>query len=422
MLQTPKAYTVMCKNPWVDRQVSIRKLGLEEMGVGMEVEARPDGDVNRSVSVRVCFIPALRAYKIFVFTDTNTSTSGTNFRGILRANGHYKNTILPCNSFECHSKLCVGHSFGFPVGLPVPVSPTEIREVFYGNEGIIQFSKVNDLVCDLPASGGRIVSFIAFEPFESFLCLSISIFRSIGQKFASAEAYVSLLMANVLSEVELLEDFTITIEKGNGGKGIYAYINTYDSIIFLGDFKVLSYSNEYMFSIKSEECGFPTIIYELHESAVCSIYCDRYNNSTIETLEITGLPLRVVATASWDIEWDINTIDMAIIIEYSNGIFEQVICYLGMQPIMFSDVFIEPFLETEFSIQEHVQSHTKVPAYNSQPVNLFTLLGSWFKDVESDSLPHFHSNTRLYISLESIYKFCPIPPHPYGWGLLGRGG
>ena len=369
MLQTPKAYTVMCKNPWVDRQVSIRKLGLEEIGVGMEVEARPDGDVDRSVSVRVCFIPALRAYKIFVFTDTNTSTSGTNFRGILRANGHYKNTILPCNSFECHSKLCVGHSFGFPVGLSVPVSPTEIREVFYGNEGIIQFSKVNDLVCDLPASGGRIVSFIAFEPFESFLCLSISIFRSIGQEFASAEAYVSLLMANVLSEVELLEDFTITIENGNGGKGIYAYINTYDSIIFLGDFKVLSYSNEYMFSIKSEERGFPTIIYELHESAVYSIHCDRYNNSTIETCygDYRIAPTSCCEfTASWDIEWDINTIDMAIIIEYSNGIFEQVICYLGMQPIMFSDVFIEPFLETEFSIQEHVQSHTKVPAYNSQ--------------------------------------------------------
>ena len=429
MLQTSETHTVMCKNPWVDRQVSIRRLGHKEElgGVGMEVEARPDGDVNRSISVRVCFIPALWTHKISVFTGACTPTSGTNLGGILRANGHHENTILPCNSFECHPKLCVGHSFGFPVGFPIPVSPTEIREVLYSNEGIVFLCKVNDLMCDLPASGSRIVPFIAFEPLESLLSLSMP-FRSIRLEFASAEAYIPLLMADILSEVELFEEFTITIENGNSSKGIYTNINPYNSVIFLRDYKLLSYSNEYMFPIESEECRFPAIVDELHESAVCTIHCDRYDNSAIETCY---RDYRVTSagccefTASWDIEWDVNTVDMTTIIENGNSIFEQVICNLRMQSIMLPDVFIEPFMKAEFSVIFRSMFNDIpecLPITANKHINFFAFLNGWFKDVEPDSLPHFHSNTSSYIDLKDIYKFRPIPPHPYGWGLLGRGG
>lgn len=396
MLQTPYIHPVMDRNTCVDRQVSIRSLVVKKLLIAnMEVNPRPDGDIDRSVSVTVSLIPTFCTLKDSTVASTFSTTPTTYLRGISRVNRSNQYIILSSDAFECHSERAVRHTFGLTVTLPMSLRFIEMFKVFDTDKSIILLSKFNDLMSDLVTSSLGIVSFIPFEFTEGTLCVPTS-FISIPFKFRTSDTDIPLLMSNVLSKVKLPKYFTISINNRDSSETFNTNIDTDDSIIVIRNIKFLFEGNEDTIFTDTEEGSIISLIHHTNKSIISTIHSDWYDNSPIHTSErddwITTFG-NSEFTTSRDIEWDSNAPSRPAVIEYSDSIFEQFDDGLGVQTILLPDILVKLFME---GISTHTLFFSFYNVFESgfvsrdKIINHIGLDFGRFENINPNSFDYFH--------------------------------
>lgn len=220
--------------PRVDRLVSLRSLGRKTDGSRMVCFTRPESDINRGKPVRIDFKPTVRALEVSVIPTPDFPAFVTSFRSVSRVNWQKCDSLLPGDGFDCFPKLAVGHALRFPVRFSVSSSTSKASQILDGDTGVKLFGEINNLVDDLIASGFRQVRLV-FPEFSELLDGIPTAFVSMGFEFASSKTGVPLFVSQVLSEVELPQDFAVGRDDADSCQpldtDIYAH---YRGILFLG--------------------------------------------------------------------------------------------------------------------------------------------------------------------------------------------
>ena len=420
MLQTPQTNLVMDKSPSVDREVSLRNLGdKKSFGLGM-IFSRPESDINRGVAVSVSLIPAFSTFEDRTIPYALSSTFRADVRGSSWMDCDDKPAILPCHRLERRSEPAVWHAFSFAVTLPIGSGVLQPFEVFYGYEGVVSFSQLDDFMGNLPATGSIVV---AFTFSESSRCLSRipASSVSIASQYATPKAEVSLSISNILTKVELPQNFAFTVDYGYCCQPFNSNINADNRLIVSLDWKLLleNYVDSVLVKPK-ESCPVP-FFQQLFISLVSPIHSDWNGNSAIKSYEAdyrVAFSGRCKVSTPWDVEGNCNVAYFSAVVQYGCSILEQVVGDLAVQPKL-SDLLVKEPLKFRLRCFDAL-SYNKRECLSIDTLEVFNSSEFGFgglNKVQRYSFNDFHPKTKNK-SFTILYKSFRIPPRLKHVGFL----
>ncbi|RKZ09927.1 hypothetical protein DRQ25_04685 [Candidatus Fermentibacteria bacterium] len=171
--------------------------------VGIEAIDRSLGNVDRSIPISVCSIPALALEGSPAHASLST-TSGAGFAGVPWVNSGYCNTVLPCDRLQRLPEYGVRHPLNLPVAFPAESGFVQMLQVFDSYRGIIVPGKVHYPVGDLEAPGFGVPEFIAPELPKGSPSPVGSLLTPL--EFASPYADVSRNLGDVSAKIKLFEN------------------------------------------------------------------------------------------------------------------------------------------------------------------------------------------------------------------------
>jgi len=427
-LRTISTNPVMDKNPWVDCQVSIRILGPEKRSsAGMEAEARPDGDVNRRIPVRISFISTVWAHETSTAPFANLTAPGAHPGGVPRIDMDHRNTVLQRDGLKRRLKPRVRYSTDLPVHLAMALSVVESFQVLDRNSCVVLLGEVYDLMSDLIRPSGSEVAFVASEASKCSDGFTLAL-GSIRLKFGPPDVDVPLTLSNITTKVKLFQDSSIPVDDGDRGEGVRPDVNSNNCINFGWQCHISSEGDKQAFTVEFEISSSPAVVKMLLEPPVCTILCYWYcNPATHASDDSDGVSSARLSKfpASWNVERYADMIGHSTVGEDGMSVFEEIIRDLTVQPVFIPDSPVEHGLKPErarFFRSVFYNGHKCSVILTNEVVYIFTLSFRERKDVERDGLLHFHSNTALYLDEGDIYNFRQFLPPLKEWASLARGG
>ena len=216
------------------------------------------------------------------------SAARTTLRGFSCWDLNYTGTTLPCYAANGHSKFRNRNTMYLSIGLLRLLTPfillSEILKLFNDDYGIVFQGYFNNLMRYLPHSCVNEISFSMLHPPEGTPCPLLTL-GYIALKLTPSLHELPLLMPNVLAQVQLFYDSSVTLQNCQC-EATAVNVNPNNCLVTLSNLKHLfKNGNNYIvtvFLVQSELSAGPAISYMLNKAFIGSILPNRQGNSSIE--------------------------------------------------------------------------------------------------------------------------------------------
>jgi hypothetical protein len=322
-LRTNSLHSRMDKNSCHDRQVSRRNLA-----PSWSLNGRSASDVHRGVPVSVTQIAACAAPKDGTPSDSPAAASGVLAAGASRVDRDDKSAVLARHGFERCSKSAVRQPLGLAVTLLSPTSMIQVLQIFNRDERVVFLREFEYLMGDLFTSRLCEMPFFLAELSQGVSGISAP-FRSMREEFRAPQRDVSLPVADVLAEVELLQDLPALVENGDSGEPLHPHIHAQNRVILPSEkfgLIVVLHGHKDLAGAESECGSSPTIFRRPHEPPVRPVDRNRYGDSSLQSSEgddgVAPFGLYNVSRARY-VVWDIDPVYNTTVLQYRRGVSEK---------------------------------------------------------------------------------------------------
>ncbi len=270
----------MDKSSCHDGQVSRRNLAPR-----WSLEGRSASDVHRGVPVGVAQVATRAAPKDGTPSDSTAGTSGALLAHASRMDQNDKPLVLAGHRLERRSESAVWQPFGLAVPLPsTTTSMIQVLQVLDGDERVVAPGQVHDFVRHLLAPSLREIPFFPSQSPQSLSGISAP-FCSVREELGTSQGDVSLSVADVLAEVQLLQDVAALADNRHRSKPLYPDVNAKDRVVIPPEefgLVVMLRGNEELPCAEPERGSPPAVFQRLREPPVCPVHSNRYGDPFLQ--------------------------------------------------------------------------------------------------------------------------------------------